>query len=61
MSSAWGHLTGVLIVLMMASFIGIWIWVWNRRHKAKFDALARLPMQDEPMEDEPREQGRKKP
>lgn len=47
MSDAWGHLTGVLIVLMMASFVGIWIWVWNGRHKSKFDALARLPMEDE--------------
>lgn len=52
MNAAWGHLTGVLIVLMMTSFVGIWIWVWNGRHKTKFDALARLPMEDEPVEDE---------
>lgn len=51
MNDAWGHLTGVLIVLMMASFVGIWIWVWNGRHKPKFDALARLPMEDEPRQD----------
>lgn len=47
MNGIWGHLTGVLILLMMAAFIGIWIWVWNGRHKTKYDALARLPMQDE--------------
>ncbi|MBO9663012.1 cbb3-type cytochrome c oxidase subunit 3 [Dokdonella sp.] len=58
MNALWGHLTGVLIVLMMASFVGIWIWVWNGRHKSKFDALARLPMEDEPIESEPRKNGR---
>lgn len=47
MNELWGHLTGVLIVLMMLTFIGIWIWVWNGRHAEKFDALARLPMEDE--------------
>lgn len=47
MNEAWGHFAGALIVMMMAAFIGIWIWVWNRRHKAKYDALARLPMEDE--------------
>jgi len=31
---------------MMATFIGIWIWLWNSGHKPKFDALARLPMND---------------
>ncbi|WP_300617868.1 cbb3-type cytochrome c oxidase subunit 3 [Dokdonella sp.] len=51
MSATWGHLTGVLIVMMMATFVGIWIWVWNRRHKDKYDALARLPMDDEPAHD----------
>lgn len=42
----WGHLAGVVTLVMMSSFIGIWIWVWNRRHKSKYDALARLPMDD---------------
>ena len=47
MSVAWRNLIGILIVLMLISFIGTWVWVWNSRHKAKYDALARLPMQDE--------------
>lgn len=47
MNDVWGHLAGALIVMMMVTFVGIWIWVWNRRHKAKYDALARLPMEDE--------------
>lgn len=46
-SAWWGNMVGVFIVLMLVSFIGIWVWVWNSRHKAKYDALARLPMEDE--------------
>lgn len=51
MNPVWGNVAGVIIVAMMISFIGIWIWLWNGRHKPKFDALARLPMEDE--EDQP--------
>lgn len=43
----WGHVAGVVTLTTMLSFVGIWIWVWNGRHKAKYDALARLPMDDE--------------
>lgn len=46
MSPLWGHMIGVIIVLMMLSFIGIWIWLWDRRHLPKHDALARLPLED---------------
>lgn len=44
---AWGHVAGAFIVLMMASFIGIWIWAWRKRHKTHFDRMAQLPLEDE--------------
>jgi cytochrome c oxidase cbb3-type subunit 4 len=47
MSAAWGHVVGVIIVAMMLSFIGIWIWAWLPFHKSDFDRLARLPMRDD--------------
>jgi len=47
MSPFWGHLAGVMIVLMMLSFIGIWIWAWRKYHKPVFDRMAQLPMQDD--------------
>lgn len=50
MNPVWGHIAGVFIVLMMVTFIGIWIWAWLPRHKQAFGSLASLPMQDE---DEP--------
>jgi cytochrome c oxidase cbb3-type subunit 4 len=51
MNPVWGNVAGAIIVAMMISFVGIWIWLWNSRHTPKFDALARLPMEDE--EDQP--------
>ncbi len=51
MSPIWGHIAGVFIVLMMTTFLGIWVWAWRRRHRPVFDRLARLPMEDECNED----------
>src|SRR4029079_1628836 len=54
MSPFWGHLAGVVTVVAMIAFIGIWIWAWLPTHKTEFDELATLPMEDEisPNEDE---------
>ena len=47
----WGQVVGVFIVLMMISFIGIWIWAWRKYHKPTFNRMARLPLEDEPEAD----------
>jgi cytochrome c oxidase cbb3-type subunit 4 len=47
MSPVWGHVAGVVIVLMMLTFISIWIWAWRKYHKPTFNRMARLPMEDE--------------
>jgi len=47
MSPIWGHAVGVLIVLMMTAFIGIWVWAWLPYHGPAFGWLARLPMEDQ--------------
>lgn len=41
-----GIVTGFLLLL----FVGGWIWAWNPRRKADFDAAAALPLEDEDME-----------
>ncbi len=46
MSPVWGHLVGVFTLLLMAAFIGVWVWAWLPRHRQAFGRLARLPMQD---------------
>ncbi|HEX7112582.1 MAG TPA: cbb3-type cytochrome c oxidase subunit 3 [Mizugakiibacter sp.] len=45
MSPLWGHLEGVITVILMLTFLGIWIWAWSARHKPTFDRLARLPLE----------------
>lgn len=47
MNPIWGPIAGAFIVLMMLTFIGIWIWAWLPHHQRDFAELARLPMQDE--------------
>jgi cytochrome c oxidase cbb3-type subunit 4 len=44
----WGHLTGVVTVVLMATFIGIWIWAWRKRHRSTFKRMSELPMEDRP-------------
>jgi len=46
MSPFWGHAVGVLTVLVMLAFVGIWVWAWLPYHKREFDALAELPAED---------------
>ena len=48
MSPFWGHLTGVVTVLLMLIFIGIWIWAWRKRHRSAFKRMSELPMEDKP-------------
>jgi cytochrome c oxidase cbb3-type subunit 4 len=49
MNPIWGHIAGVVTVLLMLLFIGIWIWAWRKRHKPVFDYMAKVPLDgDEP-------------
>ena len=34
-------------MLLMLIFIGIWVWAWLPFHKKTFDALARMPLNDD--------------
>lgn len=47
MNPVWGHAIGVIIVLLMLTFIGIWVWAWLPFHKKTFEALARIPLDDD--------------
>lgn len=44
MMDYWGHVVGVITVLLLVTFIGIWIWAWLPRHKKVFDRMARVPL-----------------
>jgi len=47
MNPIWGHIVGVITVVFMATFIGIWIWAWRKEHKRAFARMADMPMNDE--------------
>jgi cytochrome c oxidase cbb3-type subunit 4 len=47
MSEFYGHFLGVLTVLIMLSFIGIWVWAWSPHHREKFSELARMPLDED--------------
>ena len=47
MNELWGHVIGVFIVVLMLTFIGIWVWAWLPHHRRTFGWMARLPMEDE--------------
>jgi len=53
MSAVWGHLAGVITVILMLCFVSIWVWAWLPQHRQAFDALAQLPMDDGPGVDGP--------
>src|SRR6185503_6345206 len=41
MNPLWGHLVGIVTLVLMLVFIGIWAWAWLPHHKSEFDALAK--------------------
>lgn len=47
LTDLWGQAVGVITLLLMLSFIGMWIWAWLPGHRSAFDALSKLPMEDD--------------
>jgi cytochrome c oxidase cbb3-type subunit IV len=45
-SPVWGHVAGIVTVVLMVLFIGIWVWAWGKRHRANFRRMSRLPLED---------------
>jgi cytochrome c oxidase cbb3-type subunit 4 len=42
----WGQVIGIITLVLMLVFLGIWAWAWLPHHKPEFDALAKLPLKD---------------
>jgi cytochrome c oxidase cbb3-type subunit 4 len=40
-------LRGLLTVVLLFSFIGLWIWAWSSRRKTDFEASAALPLEED--------------
>lgn len=42
-----GTLQGLATLAALLAFVGVAWWAWSGRRKDKFDAAARLPLEDE--------------
>jgi len=40
-------LNGLMLILLMLLFIGIFLWAWSPKNREKFDEAARLPLRDD--------------
>jgi cytochrome c oxidase cbb3-type subunit 4 len=47
MGGYWGHAVGVITLILLIAFLGLWIWAWLPRHKRVFDRMARLPLEND--------------
>lgn len=53
-----GTVRGLITLALLLAFVAIVAWAWSRRRKPDFDAMARLPLEeDKPADD----QGSKRP
>lgn len=47
MGGYWGHAVGVITLILLIAFLGLWVWAWLPRHKRVFDRMARLPLEND--------------
>lgn len=47
-----GTISGVMTAILLVLFIGIWVWAWSGRNKDKYEAMAKLPLEEEPRQEE---------
>ena len=40
-------LRGLLTVVIMLAFVGIWIWAWSKRRQPDFEESAMLPLEED--------------
>jgi len=47
MLSATGVLRGVVAAVLLVMFSGLWLWAYSARRRTAFDAMAKLPLEDD--------------
>jgi len=41
-----GEFRGILTAILLALFVGLWVWSWSRRRDEEFGRAAQLPLED---------------
>jgi cytochrome c oxidase cbb3-type subunit IV len=42
-----GTLSGIFTGILLLLFVGMWVWAFSRRQRAKFDEAARIPLEED--------------
>jgi cytochrome c oxidase cbb3-type subunit 4 len=42
-----GTLSGIFTAILLVLFVGLWVWAFSNRQRARFDEAARIPLQDD--------------
>jgi len=40
-------LRGIIIFVLIFSFLGLWVWAWSRKREAAFHAASMLPLEED--------------
>ncbi len=40
-------LRGLVLVLLIIGFLGIWAWAWSRNRKKDFEKMSMLPLEED--------------
>lgn len=40
-------ISGIVTLAALLSFLGITVWAWSRRNRARFDDASRLPLDED--------------
>jgi cytochrome c oxidase cbb3-type subunit 4 len=40
-------LRGVILITLMISFVGLWVWAWSRKRKPAFHEASMLPLEED--------------
>ena len=38
---------GIILILLILGFLGIWAWAWSHKRKATFEEAAQLPLEED--------------
>jgi cytochrome c oxidase cbb3-type subunit 4 len=38
---------GIVLIILIISFLGLWAWAWNRKRKPAFDEASMLPLEED--------------
>lgn len=38
---------GILLILLIIAFLGVWAWAWSKKRKPEFHAASMLPLEED--------------